>query len=69
MINRVRDALPPAGSGSYADAESLRRWAFLKRTPAERLAWLIEALELAYRSEALKADNAGTTISPSGDRK
>lgn len=53
-MNRVRDAGPPAGSGSYSDAESLRRWAFLKRTPAERLAWLIEALEIAYRSGALK---------------
>lgn len=46
------DAPPPAW-GSYDDAERLRRWAFLRRTPTQRLAWLQSALEIAYRSGAL----------------
>jgi hypothetical protein len=40
--------------GSFEDAESLRRWAFLRRTPAQRLDWLIEMLEIAYRTGAIK---------------
>jgi hypothetical protein len=45
---------PPQGWGSYADAERLRRWSFLQRTPEQRLEWLIQALELAYATGALK---------------
>ena len=41
--------------GSWEDAERLRRWAFLRRTPQQRLDWLIQALELAYQSRAIKA--------------
>jgi len=47
-------AAEPAGTGSYADAERLRRWSFLQRTPAQRLDWLIEMLEIAYASGALR---------------
>ena len=48
------DQKPPPISGSFEDAEKLRRWAFLQLTPAQRLAWLVEALEIAYRTGALK---------------
>ena len=44
----------PCAWGSYEDAEALRRWAFERRTPEQRLAWLAAALELAYQSGALK---------------
>jgi hypothetical protein len=45
---------PPQGWGSFEDAEKLRRWSFLQRTPEQRLDWLIEMLEVAYASGALK---------------
>jgi hypothetical protein len=44
----------PEAWGSFEDAEALRRWSFLQRTPEQRLAWLMAALELAYQSGALK---------------
>jgi len=44
----------PEAWGSFEDAEALRRWSFLQRTPEQRLAWLVSALELAYQSGALK---------------
>jgi hypothetical protein len=44
---------PPPYWGSFDDAERLRRWAFLRRTPAERLDWLVEMLEISYRRGAL----------------
>lgn len=40
--------------GSWEDAERWRKRDFLNRTPAQRLDWLIAALELAYRSGAVK---------------
>lgn len=48
------DPTPPARWGSYEDAEALRRWSFRRRTPEQRLQWLQSALELAYRSGAIK---------------
>ena len=30
--------------GTWQDAENLRRWSFLQRTPQQRLDWLVEAL-------------------------
>ncbi|MFA9462464.1 hypothetical protein [Thiohalorhabdus methylotrophus] len=39
--------------GGWADADRLRREAFLLRTPAQRLKWLQDALELAYHAGAL----------------
>jgi hypothetical protein len=48
----------PSAWGSYEDAEALRRWSFERRTPAQRLAWLKAALELAYQSGALKPRRA-----------
>lgn len=44
----------PSAWGSFDDAEALRRWSFERRTPEQRIAWLKAALELAYRSGALK---------------
>lgn len=40
--------------GTYEDAEKLRQWSFLQRTPQQRLNWLIEALTIAYARGALK---------------
>jgi hypothetical protein len=40
--------------GSWQDAEKLRRWSFLQRTPEQRLQWLVEALTVAYQSGALR---------------
>jgi hypothetical protein len=42
----------PKAWGSFEDAEKLRRWAFLQKSPAERLAWMIEMLEIAYATGA-----------------
>jgi hypothetical protein len=44
----------PVAWGSWQDAEALRRWAFARRTPEQRLQWLVSALEVAYASGALK---------------
>jgi hypothetical protein len=46
-------ATPPTGFGSWEDAERLRQWSFLRRTPEQRLAWLIDVLEIAYQCGAL----------------
>ena len=43
-----------ASVGNWRDAERLRREAFLQRTPAQRLRWLQEALEIAYSAGALE---------------
>jgi hypothetical protein len=40
--------------GSWQDAEDLRKWSFLRRTPQQRLDWLVQALSIAYQSGALK---------------
>lgn len=52
---------PPVAWGTYEDAEALRRWSFLQRTPEQRLAWLVAALELAYLSGALKPLRSDTS--------
>ncbi|MFI4888990.1 MAG: hypothetical protein ACHQIL_00510 [Steroidobacterales bacterium] len=48
-------AQPGSSFGSWDDAVRLRRWAFLQRTPQQRLDWLVQALELAYQSGAIEA--------------
>ena len=40
--------------GSWQDAEELRKWSFLRRTPQQRLDWLVQALVIAYQSGALQ---------------
>lgn len=47
--------------GSWEDAERWRKRDFRNRTPARRLDWLIAALELAYRSGAIKPRGPGKT--------
>ena len=48
-------ATPPLTTfGSWQDAEELRKWSFLRRTPQQRLDWLVQALIIAYQSGALK---------------
>lgn len=44
----------PSAWGTFEDADALRRWSFQRRTPEQRLAWLTAALEIAYRSGAIK---------------
>jgi hypothetical protein len=51
MTEFDRRSIPQAW-GSFEDAEKLRRWAFLQKSPAERLAWMIEMLEIAYATGA-----------------
>jgi hypothetical protein len=53
-VNQDKTASPAAASGTWDDAERLRQWAFLQRTPQQRLDWLIQALEIAYQSGAIK---------------
>ena len=53
---------PPVAWGTFEDAETLRRWSFLQRTPEQRLNWLIDMLEIAYASGALKPRRPDTQI-------
>lgn len=53
MTEFDRHSIPRAW-GSFEDAEKLRRWAFLQKTPEQRLAWLVEMLKIAYATGALK---------------
>ncbi len=46
--------LPPITQGRWEDAERLRRWSFARRTPEQRLQWLIDMLEIGYRTGAIK---------------
>jgi len=50
--------------GSWQDAEELRKWAFLQRTPEQRLEWLVQALTIAYQSGALRPAMIDTEGSP-----
>jgi hypothetical protein len=40
--------------GSWEDAENLRKWSCLQRTPRQRLDWLVQALAIAYECGARK---------------
>jgi len=40
---------PLPNFGSWKDAENLRKWSFLQRTPQQRLDWLMQALTIAYQ--------------------
>jgi hypothetical protein len=40
--------------GDWNDAEELRKWSFLQRTPQQRLDWLVQALTIAYQCGALE---------------
>jgi hypothetical protein len=45
----------PPSFGSWQDAENLRQWSFLQRTPQQRLDWLVQALTIAYECGAMKS--------------
>lgn len=45
--------------GSWRDAENLRKWSFLQRTPPQRLDWLVQARQIAYQCAALQPRIAG----------
>ena len=40
-----------AGFGSWKDAEDLRKWSFLRRTPQQRLDWLVDALSIKFMAQ------------------
>ena len=62
------DRIDGTAWGSWADADRLRREAFLRRTYAQRLAWLTEALELAYAFGALAPPVPRDLLSEGGPR-
>lgn len=62
------DPKPPVLDGGWEAAERLRRWAFLQRTPEQRLAWLVEMLEIAYQTGAIRYRGPGARDSASGKR-
>ncbi len=55
--NNPRETGPAPGSWEGTRDEQLRTW--LKATPAQRLAWLEEALQLAWKAGAIR-EGAGT---------
>jgi hypothetical protein len=46
---------PPPNTGSFEDARRLAEWDFLRKTPEQRLQWLIQMLEVGYASGAFTA--------------
>lgn len=46
---------PPVGFGGWEDAEALRKWSFLRRTPQQRLDWLVAALTIRYQVKEMKS--------------
>lgn len=54
-------AEPTERWGTFADAEYWRKQDFLRRSQAQRLSWLCEMLELAYRSGAIRPYDYETT--------
>lgn len=50
--NKPRETGPAPGSWEGTRDEQLRTW--LKATPAQRLAWLEEALQLAWKAGAIR---------------
>jgi hypothetical protein len=45
---------PPPTSGSFEDARLLAEWDFLRKTPEQRLQWLVGMLDIGYASGAFK---------------
>jgi hypothetical protein len=61
-MSRDCDKLPESW-GTYQDSDTVRRLAFRRLTPAQRLQWLVEMLEIAYRTGALKPPGQGSYVS------
>lgn len=55
---------PPVTKGDWKDADAVRRWSFARRTPAQRLGWLIEMLEIGYRTGAFKPGPRPAVVRP-----
>jgi hypothetical protein len=53
MIPDEKNTSPP-NFGSWQEAEDLRKWSFLQRSPQQRLDWLVQALAIAYECGALQ---------------
>jgi hypothetical protein len=39
----------PTSFGGWSDAEELRKWSFFRRTPQQRLDWLVDALTISLQ--------------------
>lgn len=48
-------SLPPEHVGTWEDAEKLRRWSFARRSPQQRLDWLVAALTIKYEAAEARA--------------
>lgn len=59
MFENDREA-PPAGFGAWQDAEALRRWSFARRSPQQRLDWLVAALTVRYEAADARKASKGT---------
>ena len=71
-MNRSKTGDPaPARSqkwiGTWADVEQAQLESMLRATPAQRLAWLEEAMRLAYASGALGTDHDAPPSPPPGE--
>ena len=58
-VSRTATDLPPVSFGAWSDAEELRKWSFLRRTPQQRLDWLIDALSIRSLVRAADGTPAG----------
>jgi len=55
-MNQKDELISPPGSfGDWQDAETLRRWSFARRTPQQRLDWLVEVLTISHEAAAARA--------------
>ena len=45
---------PPPSTGSFEDARRLAEWDFLRKTPEQRMQWLIQMLDIGYASGAFR---------------
>ncbi len=68
-MNRVKTPDTAAGGsrkwvGTWAEVEQAQLETMLRATPAQRLAWLEEAMRLAHASGALGAERSAPPPSP-----
>ena len=54
---------PPVERGDWESADVLRQWSFSRRSPEQRLNWLVEMLEIGYQTGAIKHRYAPVGIS------
>jgi hypothetical protein len=58
--------MPPVSFGGWGDAEELRKWSFLRRTPQQRLDWLVEALTISLLARSAESTPSAVGT-PSGE--